>query len=261
MSNLFFKASNFSSSRSLPQLSNVSPLVPDTEGTAYAHWIFNNSASSLVDAVSGKLLTLQGGATVQPTYSDAGVTLSTAYGNALQTDLVDSASQNLTLCAVVKCNVTALSILMGNLVASADVTSAGTGLFASSGKAYLTVKPTVTAAAATNGISSLTPTANITQTSNFFISASIDKATRKGIIFIKQADIESSNEGLYSATTYEQATKNIAIGNNAYTTSVATANTATFAEAIIFNRALSLSEMKAVASRSASRLANKGITF
>ncbi|HCG3526485.1 DUF1833 family protein [Acinetobacter baumannii] len=44
-------------------------------------WVFENSSASLVDKVNNRLLTLQSGATVQPTYTESGVTISTAVGN------------------------------------------------------------------------------------------------------------------------------------------------------------------------------------
>ncbi|MFX6218408.1 hypothetical protein ABTF55_21660, partial [Acinetobacter baumannii] len=76
-------------------------------------------------------------------------------GNALLSDLNDESSQSLTLCAVVKCSSTVLSILLGNLVPSSSTESSGLGAFASAGKAYLTLKPQ--AAGGPGGIGSLTP--------------------------------------------------------------------------------------------------------
>lgn len=261
MAHLFFKAAGFTSGRSLPQLSNVEPLIPNVENKAYGHWIFGVDESSLIDVVNGKILSLQSGATVNPSYSENGLTISTAYGNSLQTDLIDSPTQDFTFCAVVRCNVSALSILLGNLPPSNDGTTSGTGLFASGGKAYLTSKPTAAAAASSNGISSLAAPQNIVQTSNFFIAASIDKTMKKGIIYVQQADAESSNEATYNALAYEQPSKKIAIGNNAYTTAITAANTATFAETILFSKALTLAEIQAVALRSKSRLVNRNIVF
>ncbi|HCV3128084.1 TPA: hypothetical protein OV565_002141 [Acinetobacter baumannii] len=255
MSFLFFKTKDFSSAHSLPQLKDVSDLIPQYENNAYGHWLFGGGPSSLVDVVNGRILTLQDGATVQPIYADKTVTLSTAIGNALLTDLVDSSAQSLTLCAVVKCTTTALAILLGNLVPSSSTTSSGLAAFASAGNGYLTVKPVAAGGA---GISSLTPPSSIVQTSNFFIASSVNKDTKKGIIYLQQLGVESSNESSYTAASYESSANKIGIGNVAYTGS---SNTATYSEAIIFDNALTLAEIQNVALRSKDRMANRNISF
>lgn len=260
MTQLFFKAENFTSNRSLPRLSNVEPLLPNYEFESYGHWVFTSSSESLVDKVNFRNLTLQSGAVVQPTYSDTGVTVSTAVGNALLSDLADTSSQNITMTAVVRCNVTALSILLGNLVPSNNTSSSGLSAFVSTNKAYLTVKPTAATGAATNGISSLTPSASINQTSNFFIGISVDKSTKKGIIFVSQGNTESSIDSVYSSSTYASSANKLAIGNSVYSSSNVTSNTATFAEAVIFDKALTLTEIQAVANRAKSRMSSRGIT-
>ncbi|HAV3501998.1 hypothetical protein QBR50_13695 [Acinetobacter baumannii] len=258
MTQLFFQAKNFVSKRSLPKLSNVDDLLPNLEYEAYGHWVFENSSASLVDKVNNRLLALQSGATVQPTYTESGVTISTAVGNALVSDLSDTSAQSVTLAAVVKCNNTQLAILLGNLEPNSSKTSSGLSAFVSANKAYLTLKPT---AAGSGGIGSLTPASGRNQTTNFFIAVSVNKATKKGIIYVQQNSAELTNEAVYTAAVYESALNNFAVGNNAYTGSNAPANKATFAEAVIFNKALTLDEIKAVATRSKDRMKNRGISF
>ncbi|MDV5202059.1 hypothetical protein [Acinetobacter baumannii] len=258
MTQLFFQAKNFVSKRSLPKLSNVDDLLPNLEYEAYGHWVFENSSASLVDKVNNRLLTLQNGATVQPIYSEAGVTISTAFGNALVSDLSDTSAQSVTLAAVVKCNNTQLAILLGNLEPSSSTTSSGLSAFVSANKAYLTLKPTT---AGSGGIGSLTPASGLNQTTNFFIAVSVDKATKKGIIYVQQNSAELTNEAVYTSAVYESALNNFAVGNNAYSILNAPARTATFAEAVIFNKALILEEIKAVAGRAKSRMDNRGISF
>ncbi len=258
MTQLFFQAKNFVSKRSLPKLSNVDDLLPNLEYEAYGHWVFENSSASLVDKVNNRLLALQSGATVQPTYTESGVTISTAVGNALVSDLSDTSAQSVTLAAVVKCNNTQLAILLGNLEPSSSKTSSGLSAFVSANKAYLTLKP---AAAGSGDIGSLTPASGLNQTTNFFIAVSVNKATKKGIIYAQQNSAELTNEAVYTAAVYESALNNFAVGNNAYTGSNAPANKATFAEAVIFNKALTLDEIKAVATRSKDRMKNRGISF
>lgn len=259
MPQLFFQAKNFVSKRSLPKLSNVDDLLPNLEYEAYGHWVFENASSSLVDKVNNKTLTLQSGAAYTPVYSSLGVTISTAFGNALVSDLSDSSDQSVTLAAVVRCSSTALAILLGNLVPGSSTTSSGLSAFASAGKGYLTVKPA--AANSVGGISSLSPSIGPTQTANFFIAISVDKLTKKGIVYIKQGAVEMTNEATYTASTYESSANKYAVGNNSYTTSATLSNTATFAETVIFNKALTLSEIQAVASRAKERMNNRGISL
>lgn len=256
MSYLFFKATGFASSRNLPQLSGVEPLIPNIENQSYGHWLFGHDASSLIDVVNGRALTLQGGATTQPTYAATSVTIPTTVGNALLSDLIDVSDQSMTLCAVVKCASTALSVLLGNLVTFDTTTSSGLSAFSSANKVYLTVKPTT----ATNvgGIASLTPAVTITQTSNFFIAASVNKSTKKGIIYVQQAGVESNNEAIYTSGSYQASTNKIGIGNVAYNGGL---GVATYNEAIIFDKALTLDEIKAVAARSKERLSNRNVSF
>ncbi|MFX7792846.1 hypothetical protein ABTK00_20630, partial [Acinetobacter baumannii] len=87
---------------------------------------------------------------------------------------------------------------------------------------------------------------NIVQTNNFFIAVSVDKSTKKGIVYVQQSGAELSNEALYTAESYQSSLNKIAIGNVAYTVS---AVSATYSEAIIFNKALNLAVIKAVALR------------
>ncbi|HBI2401757.1 hypothetical protein ABTH08_04005 [Acinetobacter baumannii] len=258
MTQLFFQAKNFVSKRSLPKLSNVDDLLPNLEYEAYGHWVFENSSASLVDKVNNRLLALQSGATVQPTYTESGVTISTAVGNALVSDLSDTSAQSVTLTAVVKCSEASLAILLGNLEPSSSKTTSGLSAFVSGNKAYLTVKPS---AAGSGGIGSLTPASGHNQTTNFFIAVSVDKATKKGIIYVQQNSAELTNEAVYTSAVYESALNNFAVGNNAYSILNAPARTATFAEAVIFNKALTLDEIKSVAGRAKSRMDNRGISF
>lgn len=258
MNQIFFKANGFETKRYQPKLSNVEELIPNYEYEAYGHWVFETSSASLVDKVNNKVLTLQSGASYNPVYSTNGVTISTAFGNALVSDLSDTSDQSVTLTAVVRCSNTALAILLGNLVPSTSTTSSGLAAFASAGKGYLTVKPV--AANNLSGISSLTPATGHTQTANFFIAISVDKANKKGIVYVKQNAVELTNEATYTAI-YESSVNKYAVGNNSYSTSTTLANTATFAEAVIFNKALNLTEIQAVASRAKERMNNRGISL
>lgn len=263
MTNLCFQIDGYVSpfADQLPKVQTEDLIyIEKYEEDAYGHWIFGGNSGSLIDKVNSKALTLAPSATINPTFSETGVTISVAHGNCLLSDLPDSATQNLTMCAVVKCNTTALSILLGNLPDSFNTTVSGVSVFMSANKPYLTVKPT-TAQASGNGIQSLTVPNDINQTQNFFIALSLDKTTKRGIIYVNQQNIELSNQSTFSASAYVSSNNELSIGNRAYTASNTASNTASFAEAIIFDKALSLSEMKAVANRAKTRQTKRGNAF
>ena len=260
MANLFFQATGFVSQRNLPVLSNIDEIIytEKYEADAYAHWVFGTDNTSLTDKVNSRNLTVQAGATIQPTFTANNIVLSASVGNALITDLVDTASQNTTFCAVVKTSVTALSILIGNLVSSGATTSSGQGIFASAGQGYMTVKPA--AANATGGANSVAPLPanDITQTDFFFIAGSHDKASKTVVIYTERLGVGGTRQTIYTGT-YEASVNKIAIGNGYYAGVVP--GTFTFAEAIIYNKVLTLSQMQAVAVRAKKRMQNRGITF
>lgn len=257
MSHLFFKATGFVSGRNLPALQNVESILPNIGYSAYAHWSFKDNSASLIDMVNGRSLTVQTGATVQPTYNQNGVTISVAMGNALISDLADTADQDVTMMAVVKCSETALSILLGNLTTSSP--NSGLSAFILTGKPYLTVKPT-NSSSSVDGISSLAPTGNINQQQNFFVAISVNKITKKGIIYAQQAGVEMSASSSFTAT-YTTSPNNFALGNSSYSASTNTALKATFAEMVMYDKALTLAEIQGVALRSKERLTNRGIAF
>lgn len=253
---LFFKAETFISSRSQPIISNVEDLIPGLEADAYGHWLFGGSSASLTDTTHGKALTLQSGATVQPIYNENNVVLSSQNGSALISDLTDAAAQNTSFAAVVKTSTNGLSILVGNLVPSTATNSSSHGIFASAQKGYVTVKPQ--AANNSGGANSITGNGNITQTEYFFISGSFNKTTKTVIVYAERLGVSSNTQATWSAT-YEASANKIAVGNAYY--AGAAAGTMTFAEAIIYDKALTLQQMKDLAVRSKSRMTVRGITF
>ncbi|WP_214430054.1 hypothetical protein, partial [Escherichia coli] len=115
----------------------------------------------------------------------------------------------------VKSSTISLAILLVNLVPSSSTLSSCLAAFASAGKGYLTVKPAT--AGGPGAISSLTPPSSIVQTSNFFIATSVDKNTKKGIIYLQQLGVEASNESSYTAVSYESSANKFRIGNVGYT--------------------------------------------
>lgn len=261
MANLFFQATNFTSSRSnLPTLSNIDDIiyVEKYETDAYGHWVFGTDSTSLTDKVNNRTLTVQTGATTQPTFTANTVVLAAAMGNALITDLTDSAVQSTTFCTVVKTSVTALSILVGNLVNSANTVTSGQGIFASAAQGYITVKPaTANNSGGANSFAPI-PAVDITQTDFFFISSSHDKTSKTVVIYTERLGVGGTRQTIYTAN-YEASANKFAVGNGYY--SGGSSGTLTFAEAIIYNKALTLASIQAVATRAKKRMTNRNITF
>lgn len=218
------------------------------EEDAYGHWLFEKDSSSLIDRVNSRSLTLQVGATVLPEYATNYVRLGAAMGNSLQSELLDSAVTGFTMSALVLPEDVSLRVLFGCL-GSNDFPTGG-GVFTSASKVYLTAR---------TGVSSLDAGLALDMSKPVFVSFSINKTTGTSNLVAMQNGIivEKTLNGAYVASGAA-----LSVGNNRYTTS-ATYNSLRnkFYEAIIHDKALSLSEMKAIANRAKVRHANRGLTF
>ena len=259
MPNLTFQNSDFISSRTdLPIIQNVTDVMPSArfETDSYGHWSFIGD-TPLVDKVNNKLLTLQTGAAVQPIFSNAGVALTNANGSALLSDLVDSTTQNVTAIFVAKTTNNSLYILGMTLPTSSSTTENGSGVYLSADKAYLNVKPL--AANGTGGISGLTTNQNISQTSYCLVAVSIDKAKKTALLYTMKNGVDSFMSTAFTSN-YDVSTKKLSVGNAYYSVGEFGVKT-TFAEAVLYNKALSLNELRLVANRMKFRLAQNGISF
>lgn len=223
--------------------------VEKLESDAYGHWLFGESSTSLTDKVNGRALTLQAGATATPEYSENFVRLGAAKGNALLSGLFDSDVNAFTISAVITIENDSLMTLFGNL--GATDAPQGAGVFSSAGKLYATVRSTV---------SSLDTGILIESGKSVFASMSVDKisgtvnfvAMQNGVIYEKTSPM----------TTYVAAGTALAISNSRYTTSASYNTLKTkFYEVAIYSKALSLSEMKAAASRAKTRQQNRNNIF
>lgn len=249
MSNLTIQINDYVSpfAKDLPKIASIDDLVyvEKYETDAWGHWIFADNSTSLVDKVNNRSLTLQSGATVQPIYDTNHVRLATKSGNALLTGLNDSLSA-FTQIAVVQPESTELTAVLGNLGAFAS--PQGIGIFTSSSKVYLTSR---------TGISSWDVGLNLDMAKPVLIGYSLDK-TASAINFIAM-----QNGIMYTKTspsgTFVAANTELAVGNSRYTSS--STNYIKYYESIAYNKALTLSELQAVATRSKKRLEYRGITF
>ena len=259
MSNLCIQVEGYVSpfANQLPKVQTEDLIyIEKYEADAYGHWLFGTDSSSLVDKVNARNLTVQAGATVQPTFNSNYVQLANQNGNALISDLVDAALTDITAIFVVKTSTAGLHIAGGNLPTSSSTTASGSGIFVSANKSYLNSKPAV--ANGTGFISNVTSGQVIDQVNNFLVAMSINKTTKQCLIYTMQSGIESSFSSAFSGT-YENSPNHISVGNGYYT--AAAGPTTSFAEAIIYDKALSVAELQAVATRAKLRQQNRGITF
>ncbi|WP_336956698.1 hypothetical protein [Acinetobacter johnsonii] len=218
------------------------------EEDAYGHWLFGADSGSLIDKVNSRALSLQSGATVQPMYGNGFVELGASKGNSLQSNLLDNVGNGFTVSGVVLPGTIDLMVLLGNL--GDNTAPQGAGIFASANKVYLTSRTTV---------SSLEAGLLIDMSKPFFISFSVNKTTTVVNIVAMQNGVtyEKTSSGAYTG-----AASALSVGNSRYTTSAAYNSLKNkYYEAIIHDKALSLAEMKGIASRAKTRQAYRGISF
>lgn len=264
MSNLTFQSSNFVSSRTdLPVLQNISDVLPSTryELDSYGHWAFNGD-NPLIDKVHARQLSIQPGASIQPIFSPQGVTLTNAKGSALLSDLIDSADANVTEILVAKTSSLGLYLLGTTLTNSSKTNENGFGAYAGTDskdsdkpKIFMNMKPAI--ANAGGGFSGLTSGQVIDFTTPFLVAISVDKVKKTALLYTLKGDNESFISTTFSGN-YEDSLKKIAIGN-AYYDAVESGTRTTFAEAILYNKALSLNQIKVVAQRCKNRLKGMNI--
>lgn len=254
--NIFFQATGFTSQRNLPVIQNIEDIIyaEKFEQTSYDHWLFLDDAP-LVGRVNNRVLSLQGGATVPPQYSSEGVALTNAKGSALLTDLIDNSATSITAIYVTKCDTTGLHLLGMTLPTSNVTNENGFGVYLSGNKAYVNVKPLI--ASSGGSLAGLTNNQAITQTDFCLSAVSVNKSSNEVVVYTLQKGIESSAIGAFAGA-YENVAKKVAVGNAYYTAGEFGIKTK-FIEAIVFDRALTLEEIKGVASRSRARLFHRNI--
>lgn len=250
MINLLFQADDFVSSRNLPLVQNIQDViyVERYEEDAYGHWLFGGDSSSLVDKVNGRSLSVQAGATVQPIYEDNHVRLGAAKGQSLQSGLLDSAVTGYTISGLVQPEASDLMVLLGTLGAAAE--PQGAGIFTSAGKVFATGR---------TGVSSLESGLLLNMSKPVFVSMSVNKTS--GVVNIVAMQNGVTFEKTSTGAQVDSGTA-LSVGNSRYTTTAAY-NTLKnkYYEAIIHDKALTLAEMKGLASRLKTRQEERGVTF
>jgi len=266
MPNLLFQDSEYVSSRTdLPFVKNVSDVLPTAryEKDAYAHWAFYES-EPLKDKVNSRELTLQVGAAIQPIFTNQGVALTNAKGSALLSDLNDGATQNITVVYIAQTTGLGLYLLGPTLTSSSSTTESGFGIYAGTDsqdsnkpKIYMNLKPKK--ADNTGGFANVKTNQEVQFTTPFLAAISVDKTKKTATLYVLKGENDSFVSTTYTAN-YEDSLKKVAVGN-AYYAAVESGTKTTFAEAIIYDKALSLNQLKAVGQRCKNRLKAKGITI
>lgn len=257
MPNLLFQSTDFISKRNLPVLKTIEDViyVERFEADAYGHWLFLDN-TPLVDRVNNRTMSQLPGAASPPVLSLEGVKLVNQVGNGLISDLADDATTNVTQISICKVNASTLCVVQGNLVGTGNTTASGTGVYTSANKALANMKPIVSNnTGALNGT-----TINQTLALNEFclIAHCVNKTAKTLTLYVLNNDVENSVTASFTAT-YEANAHKVGLGNNYYNSG--SLAELTIVESIIYNKALTLAEIKAVASRSKIRLANRGIIF
>lgn len=234
------------SNSALPQLAAADyELLVNYEPDAWGHWLFGVSSSSLIDLTQGKALTLAGTA---PTYNSTGVVLGGGLNSGLLSDLADGTER--TLCAVIK--IPDLSSFMGSNVAGNVGASDGFGMFVQKPGANHGILPVVRGA---TGITGDTFT-GITDGNYIFMAISWSATSGNKLNKFLGGKLSGS---ITSVTAKTASAVNMAFGNVQYTAEIYH-SPLEISEGILYDRALSLTEIAAVYARSKQRMATRGIT-
>jgi hypothetical protein len=234
------------SNSALPQLAATDyELLVNYEPDAWGYWNFGTSSASLTDLTQGKALTLAGTA---PTYNSNGVVIAGGLNSGLVSGLIDGDER--TVCAVIK--VPSLTSYAGALIAGIISDTQGFAGFITKASSLYSLLPIVRGA---TGIAQNAATGTV-QDEYVFVALSWSNAT-KTINKFFGGRISASQT---STTSKTNSTSNLAFGNVSYT-NASYHSPIEICEGILYDKALSLSEISAVYSRSKNRMAAKGITL
>lgn len=234
------------SNSSLPQLAAADyELLVNYEPDAWGHWDFGTSSASLVDLTQGKSLTLAGTA---PTYNSTGVVLAGGLNTGLLSELADGTER--TLCAVIK--IPDLSVFAGANVAGNVGTSDGFGMFIFKISGNYGILPLARGATGITGDTF----AGLAVGNYVFLAISY---TQTGSNKLNKFFGGKLSSYITSATAKTASAVKMAFGNVQYATSAYHAPLE-ISEGILYDRALSLTEIAAVYARSKQRMATRGIT-
>lgn len=226
-------------------------LLSDFEIDSYEHWIFDKgNSSNLTGGVQGKLLTVQSTA---PTYLGSYLSISGDEGKGLLTDIGEAVGQTDTICVVFKhSSSTGIVIPFGSLSKSVESSLGGGGPFINNATRDLLLQYRPTSISSTN------TGKDVPAAIWHFLAVSRNMAT--GGVVRTLLGGQAVHEITVGGTAYIRAGNNrkIALGSAYYNT--VTGTTLDFAEAVVFDRQLSTTELADVYMRAKARMAARGIT-
>lgn len=225
----------------------------EAEINAAEHWIFDNGEASLVGKINGLSLTPQSTA---PTYSADYLTIASDVGKALLTTFEETAGQEDTIAAVFKYSAHASK----EIVPFGSISSTVESPPLTGGAPYIVgVEHTVSLTYRGSPVTGTNTTVAISPSTWVFLCVS-RKMTASGVVraLIGGSAIKSYT-GDYSSYVPATAGRKIGLGSP-YFVSLA-GQTVSFAEAVVFDRALDSTEISQLYDRSKARMTKRGITI
>lgn len=218
-------------------------LIYAPEAGAYGHWLFGPDADGKETLVGPGTLTNQSTA---PTYSTAHASI--ASRRSLLTNISDSATRSLSMCAVFRipaAGMSGINPLLGNLISGV---TAGRSIYTSTGSLIFRV------GGASNSPLGLTLSAD----KWYFLAFSHDPTVSTDSLRVVVGGSDGISQN-YNSAGIVPGPNNFAIGDPAYNS--AGSKTVDYAEAIVFDETLTIAQMKAIYRRSAMRMSARGITI
>lgn len=253
MSNIFTIMPFSVNNSSLPVIpSSDYQRLSDLEIGAYEHWLFDKgNQSDLTGGVNGRLLTVQSTA---PTYSGNYLSIQSDEGKSLLTDMGEVAGQTDTVCIVFRYSTSAgVVIPFGSLSKTVDASLGGGAPYIgnASRDLLLQYRPT--------NINSIDTLKDVPAASWQFLAVSRNMATG-GIVrtLVGGQAIHEITVSAVSSYIPAASGRKIALGSAYY--NAAAGVTLDFAEAVVFDRQLSATELAGVYTRAKERMAARGIT-
>lgn len=256
--NLHFDASSLRTfgSRYEDAYTNLNNPYPTPESGATGHFIFGNSNQLFLDLTSNNS-TLQiqnsGGSAYSYDLGDTTVAGPTAASvtRGLLSNIDDTS--NFTMCMVFKYEGASVgTILNGNLGVAGSTTAGHSWFVSPANDLRFNERGGV-------GAQTLRTSAQLTVGKYYFIASSLDSSDNYVLMIADSGETDGSHELTGTGSGRSTSTRKIGVGNAHYESASFSGNTVV-SEMIFFDTAKTLTELRAIANRSRTRLAARGIT-
>ena len=240
--------------------SDITTLGPqDYETEAYDHWIFNNGSLSLKGLKGGAALTPM---TLAPSYTGNAISLALSLGGGLKSPLIDRTTHSFAVVFKNNINYAVSAVLAGALANAADANT-GSGLVVTTAATGYTQRYSIMNARSTPTVAAMGAQVPMTEANEewLFMAGSLDASVSGSMTrnFYAGGPAESSVTKTESVA-YNVSTQAIALGNGYSNISGTSGLRIEIAEFILYDKTLSLTDLKALYQRSVSRMAKRGIT-